>query len=339
MKARSLGILFALCSMALLQEHLPSVSSAPLVDYHQHLFSPAVGKLAPGMEPLTATDLGSLLHAAGIRKALVLSVANQFSNPNKPKVENEYEHVKAENDWTSQQVAQYPNRLRGFCSVNPLKEYALTEIARCAKDPNLHFGLKLHFGNSDIDLHDSNTVKEVCRVFKAANKNRMAIVVHMRLSITRKRPYGANEARIFLNKVLPCATHVPVQIAHLAGAGSYDDPTVDEALAVFAEAGTKRDKPMAHVYFDVSGVVGYGQWQEKVSLLVTRIRQLGAERILYGSDGARRKPCTTGGLDRLSHVALDRRRISHHREQPASVHEVNCSNLATIYTTHCEGSW
>jgi uncharacterized protein len=287
MKARSLGILFALCSIALPQEHSPSVASAPLVDYHQHLFSPAVAKLAPGLEPLTAADLVSLLDAAGIRKALVLSVAYQFSNPNKAKVENEYEHVKAENDWTSQQVSQYPDRLHGFCSVNPLKEYALTEIARCAKDPYLHFGLKLHFGNSDVDLNNPNAVKQVCRIVQAANKNRMALVVHMRSSLTRKRPYGANEARIFVNKVLPCAPDVPVQIAHLAGAGSYDDPTVDEALAVFADACTKRDKRMAHVYFDVSGVVGYGQWQEKVTLLVTRIRQVGVERILYGSDGAR----------------------------------------------------
>ena len=39
--------------------------------------------------------------------------------------------VKAENDWTAQQVAQYPDRLRAFCSVNPLKPYALDEVARC----------------------------------------------------------------------------------------------------------------------------------------------------------------------------------------------------------------
>jgi predicted TIM-barrel fold metal-dependent hydrolase len=273
--------------MALAQVDSPAIPAAPLVDYHQHLFSPAITKLAPGLEPLSATELISLLDAAGIRKALILSVAYQFSNPNKPKVENEYEHVKAENDWTSRQVAQYPGRLRGFCAVNPLKDYALREIARCAKDPNLHFGLKLHFGNSDVDLNDPNNVKQVCRTLRAANKNRMAIVVHMRSSVTRKRRYGANEARIFLNHLLPCAPDVVVQIAHLAGAGTYDDPTVDEALAVFAEASTKADKRMAHVYFDVSGVVGYGQWEEKQTLLVTRIRQLGVDHILFGSDGAR----------------------------------------------------
>jgi hypothetical protein len=31
----------------------------------------------------------------------------------------------AENDWTSAQVAKYPHRLIGFCSVNPLRPYAV----------------------------------------------------------------------------------------------------------------------------------------------------------------------------------------------------------------------
>jgi predicted TIM-barrel fold metal-dependent hydrolase len=55
----------------------------------------------------------------------VLSVAYQFGNPNKPPVEDEYAQVKAENDWTSREVARYPDRLRGFCSINPLKDYAI----------------------------------------------------------------------------------------------------------------------------------------------------------------------------------------------------------------------
>jgi len=114
----------------------------------------------------------------------------------------------------------------------------------------------------------------------------MAIVVHMRSSVTRKRPYGSAEARRFLNEVLTAAPDVTVQIAHLAGAGGYDDPLVDQAVAVFVEAIAKHDSRMAHVYFDVSGVAGLGRWIEQVSLIAQRIREIGVERILYGSDGA-----------------------------------------------------
>jgi predicted TIM-barrel fold metal-dependent hydrolase len=259
--------------------------SKPLVDYHQHLFGPAVTKLSPGARSVDAKDLIALLDAAGIRRALVFSIAYQFGNPNKPPVEDEYDKVKAENDWTSQQVARFPDRLRGFCSVNPLKDYAIQELARCAKDPRLRFGLKLHFGNSDVDLDNPQHVDQLRRVFREANERRMAIAVHMRASVTRKRPYGAAQARIFLREILPAAPDVPIQIAHLAGAGGYDDPSVDQALLVFVDAVAKQDPRMANVYFDVSGVAGYGSWAEQASLIATRIRTLGVGHILYGSDG------------------------------------------------------
>jgi uncharacterized protein len=89
-----------------------------------------------------------------------------------------------------------------------------------------------------------------------------------------------------LKDVLSAARDVPVQIAHLAGAGGYDDPAIDQALSVFVEAIAAADRRMAHVYFDASGVAGLGQWVDKKDLIATRIRQLEVRRVLYGSDGA-----------------------------------------------------
>src|SRR5437762_5340100 len=82
----------------------------PLVDYHQHFFSPDLAKLV-GVDTIDADKLIRLLDAAGIRRALVLSTAYSWSNPSR-NVENDYEHVKADNDWTAAQVARYPERLR-----------------------------------------------------------------------------------------------------------------------------------------------------------------------------------------------------------------------------------
>ena len=179
--------------------------------------------ISPGPNGIDADYLVAQLDAAGINRAVVLSVAYSFSNPNKPPVPNEYAHVMAENNWTSAQVAKYPHRLLGFCSVNPLRPHALEEVARCAKDPNLRTGLKLHFGNSDVNLDNPGHLARVRRVFRAANENHMAIVVHMHANIDHHRPYGAKEARIFLEQLLPEAPDVVVQIAHLAGGGGYDD--------------------------------------------------------------------------------------------------------------------
>jgi uncharacterized protein len=282
----------------------PALSQTrPLVDHHQHLFSPAIVELAarPATSPApsappprrltstSASDLVAQLDSAGARRGLVLSVAYMYGNPNRPPVENEYEKVRAENDWTAQQVARYPDRLRAFCSFNPLKDYALEELARCARDPQLHFGLKLHFGNSDVDLHDAQHVEQLRRVFRAANGYRMPIVVHMRASVTRRRPWGREEALIFLNDVLPSAPDVPVQIAHLAGAGSYDDAT-DRASAVFAEAIANRDPRMSRVYVDVSGMIGSHIPADEATRIARRIREIGLDRILYGTDAGSNNP-------------------------------------------------
>jgi predicted TIM-barrel fold metal-dependent hydrolase len=272
----------------------PSNFWAEVIDYHQHLYSPQAGaRSSPGPKGIDADYLVAQLDAAGISRAVVLSVAYSFSNPNKTAVPDEYAHVMMENNWTSEQVAKYPQRLLGFCSVNPLRRYALSEIARCAKDPNLRTGLKLHFGNSDVNLDSPEDLARVRRVFRAANEHHMAIVVHLHANIDHHRPYGAREARIFLEKLLPEAPDVVVQIAHLAGGGGYDDPATDAALSVFVKAIERKDHRMKNVYFDVCGIAILGIWEDKVDLLVSRIRQIGTNRLLYGSETADNMPAET----------------------------------------------
>jgi uncharacterized protein len=130
--------------------------TAPLADHHQHLFSPELATLmsttppVASAQPRTAADLIAQLDAAGIRRAVVLSTAYIFEQPSR-KADAAAEKLRRENDWTSQQVAKFPDRLIGFCSLNPLKDYALDELVRCANDTNLRRGLKLHFGNSVVD--------------------------------------------------------------------------------------------------------------------------------------------------------------------------------------------
>src|SRR5688500_5655433 len=158
----------------------PAYGQARVADHHQHHFSPALAELispaprAAPVAPITAADPTTLLDAAGIRRAAVLSTAYIFEQPTR-KVDNAYEKVRADNDWTSQQVAQYPDRLVGFCGLNPLKDYALDELARCAKDPNLRRGLKLHFGNSGVDHSDAHHVERLRGVLRAANSYGIAV--------------------------------------------------------------------------------------------------------------------------------------------------------------------
>jgi predicted TIM-barrel fold metal-dependent hydrolase len=268
---------------------LPATLSAqtPVIDHHQHLFSPEAAALVTGNPSpgIGARHVIALLDAAGIQRALVLSVAYTWGKASRATVDDEYNHVKAENDWTAQQVSQYSDRLRAFCSFNPLRPYAMDELTRCNNDPQLRHGLKLHFGNSDVDLDNRENVAQVRRVFEAANRHRMPIVVHMRTSFDLGRRYGADAARVFLNELLPAAPDVPVQIAHLAGAGGYDAAT-DSALSVFTDALAKHDPRMNNVWFDATTVVQAEMSPEDLQQITARIRQLGVERVLYGSDAA-----------------------------------------------------
>jgi predicted TIM-barrel fold metal-dependent hydrolase len=228
----------------------------------------------------------ALLDSAGIRRALVLSVAYMYGSPART-VDDEYAKVRAENDWTGAQAAQYPDRLGAFCSFNPLEAYALDELERCATTPHLRHGIKLHFGNSDVQLENPAHREQLRRVFRAANERRMAIAVHLRASISRNRPYGAAQARVFLEQLLPLVPDIPVQIAHLAGTGpGYDDPPADSAMAVLAEAVEPGDPRTRRLWFDVATVADLDISPANAALVARRIRQVGAERILYGSDAA-----------------------------------------------------
>ena len=167
-----------------------ALAPAQIIDYHQHLYSPVAGPISiSGWKGVTAGELIPLMDEARISRAVVLSTAYSLANRHKPHVPKERDAVRNENDWTSAQVAMYPDRLTGFCSVNPLKPYAIEEINRCAKDPYLRTGLKLHFGNSDVDVDNPSHLAQLKRVFRVANRSRMAILVHAHANVDFHRPY------------------------------------------------------------------------------------------------------------------------------------------------------
>jgi predicted TIM-barrel fold metal-dependent hydrolase len=274
---------------ALLVAGAAHAQTVPAGDWHQHVFSAAdVAMLGPasGIVPLDADQLIQLLDAAGIRRAVLLSVAYMAGSPAR-KVEDEYAKVRLENDWTAAQAARYPGRLIAFCSFNPLKDYALAELERCANTPGLDRGIKLHLGNSDVQLDDPAHVARLRQVFAAANAHGMAIVIHLRANIGKKRPYGAAQARIFLDQVMPAAPDVVVQVAHFAGSGpGYDDPAAQAAMAVLADAVGNHDPHANKLWFDVASIVDRAV-RPDIALLVTKmIRQVGVGRVLYGTDSA-----------------------------------------------------
>ena len=256
-----------------------SATLTPRVDYHQHLVSPA-------FEPIVkrpARDGRALLaelDSAGIEKAVVLSVGYSLADERK-NLPDPDRLTREENDWTAAQVAAAGSRLIGFCSANPLRSAALTELERCLGLPGMR-GIKLHFGNNGVTLRDTAHAARMVEVFTLAERRGAAVLVHMRARGGQN--FGAEDGRLFLDRLVAVAPSSEIVVAHLGGAGPGYPAQADSVMEVFAAAAERDDPRMRNVYFDVATSVTAETSPETAALVARRIRQVGPRRVLYGSD-------------------------------------------------------
>ena len=252
---------------------------APRIDYHQHLVSPAFAPIVK-FPVRDGKALLSELDAAGIGKAVVLSTGYSFADERK-KLDDPDRLTRAENDWTSAQMAAAGGRLIGFCSANPLRPAALAELERCLGLPGMK-GVKLHFGNSGITLREPAHVTRMIQVFTLAERKGAPVLVHMRARGGLN--FGGEDARLFLDKLVAVAPSIEIVVGHFGGAGPGYPAQADEVMAVFAAAAERTDPRMRNIYFDVATVVTAETGKEEAALIARRVRQVGSARVLYGSD-------------------------------------------------------
>ena len=124
------------------------------------------------------------------------------------------------------------------------------------------------------------------------------MVIHIRASISLDRPYGPEQARAFLEQLLPLATNITVQLAHMGGSGpGFNDPKADAFMDALVEklygdgggrssSQNRKSKMRDRVWFDLTSTAHPTNSPERSALLAKRIRQIGVNRILYGTDAA-----------------------------------------------------
>lgn len=266
---------------------------AVTLDHHVHVHSPAILAFLPTycsspgrkcgadfMRPLTVDDLFRAMDAAGIQRARIMSTAYLAESPLiGTLVPNHADIVRAANDFTVGLARQYPERIEAYIGVNPVSPTALGEIARWRGDPHVA-GVKLHLANSRFNYHDPAQVKMLAQVFRAAADQHRRIMIHMRNAATG---YGADEARIFLHDVLPAARGTTVQIAHAAGWGGIDAPTL-AALGVFADACEAKRATCANLSFDLAAIRPEKVPAADQAALVALVRRIGVEHFVPASD-------------------------------------------------------
>jgi predicted TIM-barrel fold metal-dependent hydrolase len=271
----------ALVGLAAACAPLPKSSDAvpaPRVAAHQHLISPEFAKVI-NQPVLDGAGLLKLMDDAGIERGVVLSMGYSFGDERK-KIPDPDRHTAEENDWTSQQVVKSNGRLVGFCGVNPLRDAAIAEIDRCLRLPGM-IGVKLHFANSGVSLRNPAQLARLQQVFAAANAHHAPIVVH--LHARTSTPYGAEDARLFVEKLLPAAPNIVVQVAHLAGSGNFP-PDAQAGMQVFAAALARHDPRVHNLYFDQCVVATDTTTPQNGARIAAAIRSVGAKRVFFGSD-------------------------------------------------------
>ncbi|KAI1691244.1 prolyl oligopeptidase family domain-containing protein [Ditylenchus destructor] len=207
---------------------------AVAVDHHVHVHSPAILAFLPGycaspgrtskcdpefLNPLSVDDLLQAMDKAGIRRARLMSTAYLAESPMMEPPAPDHARSCVRRTTSPFALARdHPERFQAYIGVNPLTATAVPEINRWRGDRNVA-GVKIHLANSRFDYHQPDQVKMLAATARAAASARLRIMIHMR---HRADGYGAEEARIFLNDVLPAARGTTVQIAHAAGWGGID---------------------------------------------------------------------------------------------------------------------
>lgn len=256
---------------------MPGALAVPgaALDAHVHLMSADLASRTGAAGPATAGDLIEKMDAAGVNRAVVLSTAYMSALPDDAS-------VSAENDFTAAQVAGYPDRLIGFCGINPLRPGALQEIDRCTARPGMR-GLKLHLTGSELDVANDEHLAALTAVFDRAEQRDLPVLIHA------SNPIGLPLDSSGLTRFgAVVATHPKVRVAFAHSFSLLDNQQLEWLIYGIQQGVFNRQ----HLFIDVSASLSAFQDAplSERELMVWRLRKFGLDHVLFGSDYLRSDP-------------------------------------------------
>lgn len=166
------------------------------------------------------------------------------------------------NDYVAAYVAQHPEKLIGFASVDPNEDGAADELERASRELGLR-GLKL----GPIYQHVDPNGERCYAVLRRAQQLQLPVIWHQGTTFVRNAPL--KYARPFLlDEVASTFPDLTIVVAHLG------HPWIDEAIAV----ARKHER----LFLDISALVTR-PWQLFNGLVSAREYGIG-DKLLFGSD-------------------------------------------------------
>lgn len=283
---------------------------APRADHHIHIQSAVVTdflremqKASPAMFEGISGDIFQVrygedavreLDRAGIQQGVLLSAGYMFGFAAMSLESGEMaRRMRAENQFNVEQALASNGRLVAMVGINPFLDNALDELEYWSNRPGAS-GVKLHLGNSGLDLGNPDQVEALAAFFAAAYQAKMPLVVHLRGAA----PFTAANITTFIESVLSQAGDLPVQIAHGGSFGGIDAATL-EALQLYGAAIERQAPGTTNLVIDLSAVAQLDlstlesvpkegieahtadEWR---SLYAAEMREIGLDRFVFGSD-------------------------------------------------------
>ena len=241
-----------------------------IIDFHTHVFPPQIKKnrskyidsdpcfailySEKNAKLATADELIASMDKAGVDISVIVNIGWTT-----------HELCVETNDYILESIARYPQRLIGFCTVQPHSyEAAITEIERCAKAGIRGVGEI----RPDIQLFDLRDEEVIEPLIKVIRKHKLILLTHA------SEPVGHNypgKGTITPDMLYPFITSYPdltIVCAHWGGGLPF--------YALMPEV----KQAMNNVFFDTAA----SPFLYSPQIYNQVIQLVGAERILFGSD-------------------------------------------------------
>jgi predicted TIM-barrel fold metal-dependent hydrolase len=275
-------------------EKISIAQNSAINDHHVHIMSPQLIALWKEMgipfaqEEQFYSDIDTILRATGAKSVSLVSMAYVYSSGEfGGGAKNAEEKTQSENDYIARAKLKYPKKIKAYYGIDPLSDFALSEIKRCHKKLKLD-GIKLHHNASQVYLTEPEHLTKVKTIFQYASDNKIPVLMHFDNSHPK---FGRADVKILADSVLINLDYVNLQIAHFGTSGGFSQKT-KSVLESFIELFQSNHPVSKHkITFDISGVCldkeaeGVAQLTEnEFAELAVFCRKLGFNRIVFGTD-------------------------------------------------------
>ena len=241
-----------------------------IIDFHTHVVSPQIRERRaeyaksdacfsilysrPTAKLATAEEIINSMDECGIDKSVMLNLGWQ-----------EHEMCVETNDYILESLAKYPERLIGFCIIQPLAgDKALKEIERCAQNGAKGIG-ELRPDVQGFDLKDNNVMRPL---IEAVVKNNLIFLIHASEPVGHQYSGKGNITPDIIYSFILDFPELKVVCAHWGGGLPF--------YALMPEV----EKAFDNVFFDTAAT----PFLYKPQIFCHVVEILGGDKILFGSD-------------------------------------------------------